>query len=87
MRKKPAPPNPAAVWERGFVSPVMDISLELLHSLLRVFMVVSAMTIDMIDGSAKATALIARFLSGGFPTVEVEASPSRGSVAAAFRNG
>lgn len=83
--QEPAPPIPAAVWARGFVSPLMDISLELLHSLLRVFMAVSAMTIDMIDRSAKATPLIARFLTGGFPNGGVEASPSRCSVTAASR--
>ncbi len=86
MRKEPAPPIPAA-WARGFVSPLMDISLELLLGLLRVFMAMSALTIGKIDGSAEATPLIANVFTGGFPTGRVEASPSRGSVAAAFRIG
>lgn len=87
MRKEPAAPILAAGWARGFVSPLMDISLELLHSLLRVFMAVSAFTIGKIDGSAVATPLIANVFTGGFPTGRVETRPSRTSLAAAFRIG
>lgn len=65
----------------------MDISSELIDSLLRVFMAVSAFSFGKIDGSAVATPRVANVLGGGFRTGGAEASPSRGSVAAAFRIG
>ena len=59
---------PAAIWALGFVSMLMDISSELIHSLLPVFMVTvlgaSALTIGLIEGGAEATALIAKVFSG-----------------------
>ena len=59
---------PAAIWALGFVSMLMDISSELIHSLLPVFMVTvlgaSAFTIGLIEGVAEATALIAKVFSG-----------------------
>jgi len=52
----------------GFVSMLMDISSELIHSLLPVFLVsvlgASALTVGLIEGAAEATALIVKVFSG-----------------------
>ncbi|MDA0822256.1 MAG: MFS transporter [Proteobacteria bacterium] len=59
---------PTAIWVLGFVSMLMDISSELVHSLLPVFLVAglgaSALTVGMIEGVAEATALIVKVFSG-----------------------
>jgi len=59
---------PAGVWVLGFVSMLMDISSEMIHSLLPLFMVTSlgasAFTVGMIEGLAEATALIVKVFSG-----------------------
>lgn len=59
---------PATVWVLGFVSMLMDISSELVHSLLPVFMVTvlgaSATAVGAIEGAAEATALIVKVFSG-----------------------
>jgi MFS family permease len=59
---------PPTVWLLGFVSMLMDISSEMIHSLLPVFMTVvlgaSATTVGVIEGIAEATALIAKLFSG-----------------------
>ena len=59
---------PAGVWVLGFVSMLMDISSEMIHSLLPLFMVTtlgaSAFTIGMIEGLAESTALIVKVFSG-----------------------
>lgn len=59
---------PRTVWVLGFVSMLMDISSEMIHSLLPVFMTVvlgaSAMTVGLIEGVAEATALFAKLFSG-----------------------
>jgi MFS family permease len=59
---------PAGVWVLGFVSLLMDISSEMIHSLLPLFMVkalgASALTVGLIEGLAEATALIVRIFSG-----------------------
>jgi MFS family permease len=64
----PRPPLPAAIWMLGFVSLLMDISSEMIHSLLPVFLVtalgVSAFTVGLIEGFAEATALIVKVFSG-----------------------
>ena len=53
---------PAAIWALGCVSLLMDISSELIHSLLPVFMVTtlaaSATMVGLIEGTAEATALV-----------------------------
>ncbi len=45
---------PAGVWVLGFVSTLMDISSEMIHSLLPLFLVgtlgVSVMTVSLIEG-------------------------------------
>jgi len=65
-----APPHrlPAAIWALGFVSLLMDISSEMIHSLLPVFMVTvlgtSLWAVGLIEGLAEATALIVKVFSG-----------------------
>lgn len=59
---------PTSVWALGFVSLLMDVSSELIHSLLPVFLVtvVGAGTtvVGLIEGIAEATAAIAKMFSG-----------------------
>ncbi|MGH8556685.1 MAG: MFS transporter, partial [Methylococcales bacterium] len=59
---------PPAIWALGFVSLLMDISSELIHSLLPVFLVTSlgasAFVVGLIEGAAEATALIVKVFSG-----------------------
>jgi len=59
---------PRGVWILGFVSLLMDVSSEMIHSLLPLFMVTalgaSAFTVGLIEGFAEATALIVRIFSG-----------------------
>lgn len=59
---------PGAIWALGFVSLLMDVSSELIHSLLPVFMVTvlgtSMLTVGIIEGLAEATALIVKVFSG-----------------------
>ncbi len=59
---------PRGVWVLGFVSMFMDMSSELIHSLLPVFMVsslgASVMMVGMIEGIAEAAALIIKIFSG-----------------------
>src|SRR4026208_685933 len=60
---------PAGIWALGFGSLFMDISSELIHSLLPVFMVstlgASMVTVGIIEGVAEATAAIVKVFSGG----------------------
>jgi len=59
---------PPGIWALGFVSMFMDISSELVHSLLPVFMSTvlgaSMMTIGMVEGIAEATASVTKVFSG-----------------------
>lgn len=59
---------PPAIWALGFVSLLMDVSSELIHSLLPVFMVTvlgaSMVTVGFIEGVAEATAAIMKVFSG-----------------------
>jgi len=59
---------PRGIWALGFVSLLMDVSSELIHSLLPVFLLVglgtSALTIGLIEGVAESTALIVKVFSG-----------------------
>ncbi len=59
---------PAGVWVLGFVSLLMDVSSEMIHSLLPLFMVTtlgaSALVVGLIEGLAEATALIVKVFSG-----------------------
>jgi MFS family permease len=59
---------PAGVWVLGFVSMLMDISSEMIHSLLPLFLVgtlgVSVLAVGIIEGLAESTALISKVFSG-----------------------
>ncbi len=59
---------PSGVWVLGFVSLLMDISSEMIHSLLPLFMVTtlgaSALVVGLIEGLAEATALMVKVFSG-----------------------
>ncbi|QBM26531.1 MFS transporter [Hydrogenophaga pseudoflava] len=59
---------PAAIWVLGFVSLLMDISSEMIHSLLPLFMVgtlgASALVVGLVEGLAEATALVVKVFSG-----------------------
>ena len=59
---------PRGVWMLGFVSLFMDVSSELIHSLLPVFMVTSlgatALMVGVVEGVAEATALVVKVFSG-----------------------
>jgi MFS family permease len=59
---------PTAIWTLGFVSLLMDVSSEMIHSLLPVFLVASlgasATVVGLIEGAAEATALIVKVFSG-----------------------
>jgi MFS family permease len=66
MTSRPAIPR--TVWTLGFVSLCMDLSSELVHSLLPIFLVTtlgaSALAVGFIEGIAEATALVAKVFSG-----------------------
>lgn len=59
---------PGSIWALGFVSMSMDISSEMIHSLLPVFLVTvlgaSPVTVGLIEGVGEATASISRLFSG-----------------------
>ena len=59
---------PSAIWVLGFVSMLMDISSEMIHSLLPLFMVgtlgASALVVGLVEGLAESTALIVKVFSG-----------------------
>lgn len=59
---------PRGIWVLGFVSLLMDISSEMIHSLLPLFLVgtlgVSVLTVGIIEGLAESTALIVKVFSG-----------------------
>ncbi len=59
---------PAGVWVLGFVSMLMDISSEMIHALLPLYMVTvlgtSTLAVGIIEGIAEATASITKVFSG-----------------------
>jgi nitrate/nitrite transporter NarK len=59
---------PRAVWALGFVSLLMDVSSEIIHALLRIYLVTvlsaSMLDVGFIEGVAEATASITRVFSG-----------------------
>ncbi|MEX2241635.1 MAG: MFS transporter [Burkholderiales bacterium] len=59
---------PRGIWILGFVSLFMDVSSEMIHSLLPVFMVsslgASALAVGLVEGVAESTALIVKVFSG-----------------------
>jgi MFS family permease len=59
---------PVGVWVLGFVSMLMDISSEIIHCLLPLFMVstlgTNVFTVGLIEGLAESTALVIKVFSG-----------------------
>lgn len=59
---------PRTIWALGFVSLFMDLSSELVHSLVPVFLVTtlgaSALTVGIIEGIAESTAMLVKIFSG-----------------------
>jgi MFS family permease len=69
MIKKPSWRDiPSGVWALGFVSMLMDISSEMIHGLLPIYMVTvlgtSTLAVGIIEGIAEATAAITKIFSG-----------------------
>ena len=62
------PRLPAGIWVLGFVSLLMDISSEMIHALLPLFMVgtlgMGVALVGLLEGLAEATALILKVCSG-----------------------
>lgn len=61
-------PLPAAIWALGLTSLFMDISSEMIHALLPLYMTgtlgAGALALGLIEGVAEATALIVKIFSG-----------------------
>src|SRR5215470_10482078 len=59
---------PRGIWALGFVSMFMDISSEMIHALLPIYLVTvlgtSTLTVGFIEGIAEATANITKIFSG-----------------------
>lgn len=66
--KHPQSHIPSGVWVLGFVSMLMDISSEMIHSLLPLFMVTilgaSTIAVGLVEGSAESLALVMKVFSG-----------------------
>jgi len=69
MSQAGGPSLPRTVWVLGFVSLLMDLSSEIYHSLLPVFITTAlglpVVALGAIDGIAEATASFAKLVSGG----------------------
>ena len=59
---------PSGIWALGFVSMMMDVSSEMIHALLPVYLVTvmatSATTVGVIEGIAESTAAVTKVFSG-----------------------
>ncbi|MEE3170716.1 MAG: MFS transporter [Pseudomonadota bacterium] len=59
---------PRSIWVLGFVSLLMDVSSEIIHSLLPIYLVsvlgASALAVGLIEGAANATAPMIKVFSG-----------------------
>ncbi|MDN7876551.1 MFS transporter [Burkholderia aenigmatica] len=66
VAKRPAIPR--TVWALGFVSLFMDLSSELIHALLPIYLVstmgMSVVALGVLEGAAEATAMIVKVFSG-----------------------
>ena len=64
------PSLPAGIWALGLVSLFMDLSSEMIHALLPVYLVTalgaSALAVGVIEGVAEATASVVKIFSGAF---------------------
>lgn len=62
------PRLPASIWALGFVSLLMDVSSEMIHSLLPVFLVTtlgaSMLVVGLVEGAAESLALVTKVFSG-----------------------
>ena len=71
---------PKGIWVLGCVSLFMDISSELIHALLPVYLVtvmsVSMVTVGIIEGIAEATASIVKIFSGAMSDGASMSQPS-----------
>jgi MFS family permease len=67
-REAPGQRLPRSIWALGFVSLSMDVSSEMIHALLPVFLVTvlgaSTVTVGAIEGIGEATASITKLFSG-----------------------
>src|SRR6188508_3049102 len=65
---RPVSAMPAGVWALGFVSLFMDISSEMIHALLPVFLVsvlgTSVAAVGLLEGTAEAIAQVTKVFSG-----------------------
>src|SRR5512143_3194560 len=68
MKRRSRPRIPRTVWALGAVSMLMDISSEMIHALLPVFMVsvlgAGALAVGLVEGIGEATASIVKLFSG-----------------------
>jgi len=68
VNQSPLSRLPASVWTLGVVSMLMDVSSELIHSLLPLFLVTalgaSTFAVGLIEGIAEATAMMTKLFSG-----------------------
>ena len=75
----PRPPLPRNVWILGFVSLLMDLSSEIIHSLLPAFITIvlglPATALGAIDGVADATASFGKLVSGRLSDRSVRRKP------------
>lgn len=59
---------PGGIWALGFVSMLMDVSSEMIHALLPIYMVTvlgtSVLAVGLVEGIAEATASIVKVFSG-----------------------
>ena len=66
--KRPQSHIPSGIWVLGFVSMLMDISSEMIHSLLPLFMVTTlgagTIAVGLVEGSAESLALVVKVFSG-----------------------
>lgn len=68
LRLKTLRALPSGIWALGFVSLFMDVSSELIHGLLPVYLVsglgASMLTVGFIEGASEATTSVAKLFSG-----------------------
>lgn len=68
LQQSDRPDIPKSIWVLGFVSLLMDISSEMIHCLLPLYLVsglgASALTVGFIEGLGQSTALIIKVFSG-----------------------
>src|SRR5262249_44838225 len=61
---------PAGIWALGFGSLFMDVSSEMIHSLLPIFMTgvlgASVVTLGLLEGIAESTVAVTKVFSGAF---------------------